>query len=370
MQFAHLTHDVLAPAHHPLHWCLPSPQVLREFLADFEEKMEIGEEPAIDPSQLSYPSALSSSEAPRGSKKQSAAGGASGAASARGKAARGGAPRPSVPSARGKAPARPSTSAAKPEANRAAAAQAAAMLHGTPSVPPLPLPSQGLHDETDDGAALDVADYENSAPQASAEVSAWKSASMQPAERRPASARPASGGAAGGSGLRSASGSLSARGASARNSPRMPPPPAAFPMGPGLASMSGVIISNSQLNSPRRPKCDPVSAHAKHAAAWKSNSFLSLGVKRHGPPMSSPPPPETLKVPRVRPNSYIVPTAKRRDDLVWQTRQRMRLKDADAGGRTKIGGAKQMVPNRFVPATEKRRDDLRWAVRTEMAWQH
>ena len=61
---------------------------------------------------------------------------------------------------------------------------------------------------------------------------------------------------------------------------------------------------------------------------------------------------------------------KRRDDLVWQTRQRMRMKDADAGGRAKTGGAKQMVPNRFVPATEKRRDDLRWAVRTEMAWQH
>ena len=75
-------------------------------------------------------------------------------------------------------------------------------------------------------------------------------------------------------------------------------------------------------------------------------------------------------MPKIRPNVYVVPTAKRRDDLVWQTRQRMRMKDADAGGRAKTGGAKQMVPNRFVPATEKRRDDLRWAVRTEMAWQH
>lgn len=351
--------------------------MLREFLADFEEKMEIGEEPSIDASQLSYPSALSSSEAPRGSKKQAASGGSSGAASARGKAsARSGTFKPPVSSARGKAPPRPSTATAKPDANKAAAAQAAAMLHGAPSVPPLPLPAQGLHDlhdEMDSASALDVTDHENNAPQAAAEVPAWKAVSMQPAERRPASARPASSSGAGASGgLRSASGSLSARGgaAAARNSPRMTPAPAAFPMGPGLASMSGVIISNSQMSSPRRPKCDPVSAHAKHAAAWKTNSFLNLGVKRHGPPVSSPPPPETLKAPKIRPNVYVVPTAKRRDDLVWQTRQRMRMKDADAGGRAKTGGAKQMVPNRFVPATEKRRDDLRWAVRTEMAWQH
>lgn len=341
--------------------------------------MEIGEEPAIDASQLSYPSALPSSEAPRGSKKQAASGSSSGAASARGKAARSGTSKPPVSSARGKAPPRPATATARPDANKAAAAQAAAMLHGAPSVPPLPLHAQGLHDEMDGASALDVTDHENSAPQGSAEVPAWKAASMQPAERRPASARPASSGAAVPSGgLRSESGSLSARGGASavRNSPRvaasprMPPPPAAFPMGPGLASMSGVIISNSQMSSPRRPKCDPVSAHAKHAAAWKTDSFLSLGVKRHGPPVSSPPPPETLKVPKIRPNAYVVPTAKRRDDLVWQTRQRMRMKDADAGGRAKTGGAKQMVPNRFVPATEKRRDDLRWAVRTEMAWQH
>ena len=60
---------------------------------------------------------------------------------------------------------------------------------------------------------------------------------------------------------------------------------------------------------------------------------------------------------------------RRRDDLVWQTRQRLQAKDSDANGvAARVGsGSKTMVPNFFVPATEKRRDDLRWAVRTEMA---
>ena len=39
-------------------------QVLREFLADFEEKMELGENPkgAMDAAQLSYPTALNPSD--------------------------------------------------------------------------------------------------------------------------------------------------------------------------------------------------------------------------------------------------------------------------------------------------------------------
>ena len=85
--------------------------------------------------------------------------------------------------------------------------------------------------------------------------------------------------------------------------------------------------------------------------------------------MDMTPAPATVKTSRRRVNTYVVPTAKRRDDLVWQTRQRLQAKDSDANGvAARVGsGSKTMVPNFFVPATEKRRDDLRWAGRTEMA---
>ena len=140
-------------------------------------------------------------------------------------------------------------------------------------------------------------------------------------------------------------------------------------LGGGLGSHSGVIISTSVVGSPRRPKSDPVSMHARRQAQWQSDSFLSLGKsKRTGPPIEPPPPLATVRGSRRRVNTYVVPTTKRRDDLVWETRLRMRHTDSDAGGLAARTRSKPMVPNTFVPATEKRRDDLRWAVRAEMAY--
>ena len=54
-----------------------------------------------------------------------------------------------------------------------------------------------------------------------------------------------------------------------------------------------------------------------------------------------------------------MPPAKRRDDVVWETRMRMRA------GAAPSPRHKKMVPNTYVPATDKRRDGLRWQVRAE-----
>ena len=72
--------------------------------------------------------------------------------------------------------------------------------------------------------------------------------------------------------------------------------------------------------------------------------------------------------------AYEVPTAKRRDALVMETRQRLRYVDRDSlapgsAGRSSTGRSLLgMTPNMYVPPTEKRRDNLRWQVRSEMAW--
>jgi hypothetical protein len=142
--------------------------------------------------------------------------------------------------------------------------------------------------------------------------------------------------------------------------------------GSALGSMSGVIISGSAVSTPRRPRSDPVSMHARRQAQWQSDSFLTTAPsKRSGGPIESPQPAVTVRAAKRRVYTYVVPTSKRRDDLVWQTRLRLRQSDSDANGVGCMrGGTKRLVPNRFVPVTEKRRDDLRWAVRTEMAWMH
>ncbi len=161
-----------------------------------------------------------------------------------------------------------------------------------------------------------------------------------------------------------------------------PPPPAACVDG---FTGGGVIISasasggfgglGSQIygGTPRKAKSDPVSMHARRMHEWRADSFLAAGVSskpRIVSVTSPPPPPSTVAAPRRRPNEYVVPTSKRRDDLVWQTRMRMRTADADAGGKPLRPRSKQLHPNRFVPCTEKRRDDLRWAQRAQMAWVH
>lgn len=159
---------------------------------------------------------------------------------------------------------------------------------------------------------------------------------------------------------------------------QMPPPPAAavvngFTGGGVIISASG-LGSSSQLygGTPRRAKSDPVAMHAVRMREWRSDSFLSVASnKPRIVSVASPTPAGTVAAPRRRPNDYVVPTSKRRDDLVWQTRLRMRQADADAGGRNlSRPRSKQMLPNKFVPCTEKRRDDLRWAQRAQMAWVH
>jgi len=41
-----------------------------------------------------------------------------------------------------------------------------------------------------------------------------------------------------------------------------------------------VILAQSMIATPRRVKSDPVSLHAKRAAQWKLDPYLSLTKKR------------------------------------------------------------------------------------------
>ena len=232
----------------------------------------------------------------------------------------------------------------RPERPRVVVGRLAAQARRDRAVEP-PLDGATAADE-----AVDVADIGQGVP--AFEKAHWES--LQPAtgcHARPQSARAASGRAPTGPRLGSSSSAL-------------------FDQRPPLGSMSGVILA-SNAATPRRPRSDPVSMHAKRQAQWQSDSFLITtgGKKRAGRLIEPSSPPAPLQISRRRHNEYVVPTAKRRDDLVWQTRQRLQAKDSDANDvAARVGsGSKTMVPNFFVPATEKRRDDLRWAVRTETA---
>ena len=55
-------------------------------------------------------------------------------------------------------------------------------------------------------------------------------------------------------------------------------------------------------------------------------------VADNGSPIDAAPARATVKNSKRRVNAYVVPTAKSRDDLVWETRTRLRRADADAGG--------------------------------------
>lgn len=111
-------------------------------------------------------------------------------------------------------------------------------------------------------------------------------------------------------------------------------------------------------------KSDPVAMHARREQQWKSDSFLSATPRRNVT-MSSPAPARTItssnrvraRTPKA--NAYVVPSTKRRDALVWETRLRMR-QARQAGSTPKP--QKTMVPNSFVPPTDKPRRDLRWQV--------
>jgi len=129
---------------------------------------------------------------------------------------------------------------------------------------------------------------------------------------------------------------------------------------------SGCRSSSAVGGSAR--KSDPVSMHAKREAQWASDSFLTGSPRRNLAPSTASPStaaPSRIKSRTIKSNSYVVPTSRRRDALVWETRLRMR--QAQLAG-TKPKPQRAMVPNTFVPPTDKRRSELRWQVRTEMAW--
>ncbi len=143
-------------------------------------------------------------------------------------------------------------------------------------------------------------------------------------------------------------------------------PPSRSRLGPGgLNSLSSASrFSSASLirrldSTPGRIKSDPVSMHARRQQQWSSNAFLVNSPRRNV--RVSAPSPRTAAAGRRRPPpEYVVPTAKRRDDVVWETRQRMRAMQTQASTPRR---QKKMVPNAYVPAPEKRRDDLRWQAR-------
>ncbi|EOD33683.1 hypothetical protein EMIHUDRAFT_229419 [Emiliania huxleyi CCMP1516] len=78
------------------------------------------------------------------------------------------------------------------------------------------------------------------------------------------------------------------------------------------------------------------------------------------PAAQSPWRPRSVKAPP----QFVVPTSKRRDDVVCAVRERLRASEPVDDGRRP---ARRLTPNHFVPPTEKRRDALRWQVRVGMA---
>ena len=238
--------------------------VLREFLADFEEKASLGDDAESAAAPLSYPTALKPAEAANARPRTAAKAAKSGASSARG--------RPSSAAKPAAAPVRSKPAAHKPPAKSklattqslAAASTASKTLTAAPPVPSLP-----IADVTDGTADDDDAVGEDAPPVD--EVPAFEKAhweSMRPApssHSRPHSARAALGQPA-----------ASPRVANSQS--------ALFDSRPPLGSMSGVILTSSHA-TPRRNKSDPVSMFAKRQAQWQSDSFLNTattGAKRAG----------------------------------------------------------------------------------------
>lgn len=98
---------------------------------------------------------------------------------------------------------------------------------------------------------------------------------------------------------------------------------------------------------------------------------------RHEPVASTQPRGVDLESYRVRsdrlasrapaaPPSFQVPTEKRRDAVVWQTRQRLRREHVPHV--TNFAASRPPAArNAYVPPTSLRRDELRWQVRAELA---
>ena len=106
--------------------------------------------------------------------------------------------------------------------------------------------------------------------------------------------------------------------------------PASAPVRHSLHAASHSSVIRTGNSTPRRPKCDPVSMSARHKQQWASSSFLANSPHRSVKVYSPAPAPATQSRNRRRPpvSNYEVPTAKRRDALITETRQRMRYCDA------------------------------------------
>mmetsp|Transcript_1111 Transcript_1111/g.3502 ORF Transcript_1111/g.3502 Transcript_1111/m.3502 type:complete len:312 (+) Transcript_1111:71-1006(+) len=139
----------------------------------------------------------------------------------------------------------------------------------------------------------------------------------------------------------------------------------------GAEGSSASLIRKVDL-TPRRPRQDVVASYHRHAAAWSSSGHPFLGPREAGrrtprsPPQPQPPAAQSPWRPRSvkAPPQFVVPTSKRRDDVVCAVRERLRASEPVDDGRRP---ARRLTPNHFVPPTEKRRDALRWQVRVGMA---
>ncbi len=315
--------------------------MLREFLHDFEEKLELQDEPAAGP--LGYPSALPPESLPRAG---------TGAPKTAGASARSARPSTAPPRAKPapkpvrKPAAKGLSSRPKPSAGGGAFAPAhdGAPLEKAEAASIAAKPSDEADASIDDlnlqlqATAISTA---ISDPSADAEALGLPEPPFNPAHWTGAD-RPSTAPARG-----------APTGFEAPSSSRLPP------------SYSGFIHSAASGAPARRKQTDPVAMHARRAEQWRSDSFLAGSPNRRPSKPPPPAPPSTVQASRINPNRYVVPTTKRRDALVWETRQRLR-----ESTNVPIGGSKQkkMAVNRFVPPTEKRRDALRWAVRAEMAY--
>mmetsp|Transcript_7111 Transcript_7111/g.18539 ORF Transcript_7111/g.18539 Transcript_7111/m.18539 type:complete len:303 (-) Transcript_7111:478-1386(-) len=170
------------------------------------------------------------------------------------------------------------------------------------------------------------------------------------------------------------------RPSSARSAPRTPqsePRPRTGSLLGLEGSASGVGFIVRTTAQPGRVKTsDPVAMRQQRERQWQSNAFLKSMASprhRHEPVASTMPGMASLDSyrvyhdrvsPQAKPQTaYKVPTEKRRDAVVWETRERLRREHEPH--RSKF--SQLFVRNTYVPPTSQRRSKLRWQVRSELA---
>lgn len=92
----------------------------------------------------------------------------------------------------------------------------------------------------------------------------------------------------------------------------------------GPSRPSRAVLLNRYNTTPRHLRCNPVELHAQRRQEWGEANFLSGGSisrARVAPPLS--PGAATQQSRRHRqcvPNTFVVPTSKRRDDVRWESK--------------------------------------------------